>query len=125
MGKAKTATMAPKKTTARKQAQAKPEAAKVMVVTPRPTAAGICSTCRHEPRCLFARAARQPIQHCEEFDDGGSKAKAAPATKPVAKSGGIKYGQGQAEGICVNCDTRLTCMHREPGKTVLECEDYS
>jgi hypothetical protein len=30
---------------------------------------GICTTCRHQARCLFFSAARQPIWQCEEFDD--------------------------------------------------------
>lgn len=95
-----------------------------MEVSTRPAAQGLCITCRHEPRCLFVKAARLPIQHCEEFDDGGSAAKsgltsAAPATPAVT------FGQGQTVGICTNCDTRLTCMHREPGANVQECEDYS
>ena len=33
----------------------------------------LCSTCRHAERCLFLRAAHQPIWACEEFDDGSER----------------------------------------------------
>jgi len=42
-----------------------------------PQPQGICSTCVHAVRCLFVRAARQPILHCEEFDDGRQRSRTA------------------------------------------------
>ncbi|HES58625.1 MAG TPA: hypothetical protein ENO21_04255 [Firmicutes bacterium] len=85
---------------------------------------GICSTCRHLPRCLFVKAARQPIQFCEEFDEraeGGEGETVGLAERSQV----VTDGQGVDPGICVNCDSRLTCMHRKPGETVYECQDYS
>ena len=119
MGKAKTAPV-----TTKRENKAPVEGGVIMEVSSRPTIEGICVTCRHAPRCLFVKATRRPIQHCEEFDDGGSAAK--PGNIPALKvDKGINLEQGQAVGLCANCDTRLTCMHREPGVNVQECEDYS
>ena len=87
---------------------------------------GICSTCRHQSRCLFFKAARQAIHHCEEFDDANKAGDKANVTgKTIAKPGDVNLEQGQSAGLCTNCDTRLTCMHRKPGETVLKCEDYT
>jgi hypothetical protein len=85
---------------------------------------GICSTCRHLPRCLFVKAARQPIQFCEEFDEQARDGEDESASLPE-RSQAVSDGQGNDPGICVNCDSRLTCMHRKPGETVYECQDYS
>ena len=30
---------------------------------------GICSTCIHQPNCLFVKAIRQPIHFCDEFNN--------------------------------------------------------
>ncbi|MBN2082877.1 hypothetical protein JW859_11830 [bacterium] len=87
---------------------------------------GICSTCRHQPRCLFFKAARQAIHTCEEFAVAGADDEpAAAANGELTFTGGVQYGEGQSAGLCVNCETRLTCMHRRPGEQVTECEDYS
>lgn len=85
---------------------------------------GICSTCRHLQRCLFVKAARQPIQFCEEFDERAKEGECETASLPE-RSQAVSDGQGVDPGICVNCDSRLTCMHRKPGETVYECQDYS
>ena len=37
----------------------------------------ICVTCRHAERCLFLRAAHQPIWTCEEFDEHAGPSNAA------------------------------------------------
>ena len=87
---------------------------------------GICSTCRHRPRCLFFKAARQPIHTCEEFAVAGAGEEPVAADSgQLTYSDGVEYGEGQSAGLCVNCETRLTCMHRRPGEPVTECEDYS
>lgn len=85
---------------------------------------GICSTCAHQPRCLFVRAARQPIQFCEEFDDRSQAGQPGQQTRPRLRQVATD-GQAVDPGICVNCDSRLTCMHRKPGVTMYSCEEYS
>jgi hypothetical protein len=86
-------------------------------------AQGICQTCVHRPRCLFFKAARRPIQFCDEFDDHhNGVAPAGTDGQPLLD--GHSYEQGPPPGICVNCDHRLSCMHRKPNEPVLECEDY-
>jgi len=88
---------------------------------------GICSTCSHQSRCLFFKAARQAIHSCEEFDAVplpgeplDPRSAASPYRRPRENA-----EQGLPVGLCANCDTRLTCMHRRPGIEVLQCEDYS
>jgi hypothetical protein len=83
---------------------------------------GICQTCNHQPRCLFARAARRPIMFCDEFDNTDATQSAPAASQP--RPSGHTTGQGPEPGLCVNCDTRLDCNHREPGTTVHECEEH-
>jgi hypothetical protein len=84
---------------------------------------GICLTCNHRPKCLFFKAARRPILFCDEFDNQTSDAHVEdPQT--VLLVDGHSYEQGPLPSICVNCDNRLTCMHRKPDEPVLECEDY-
>ena len=85
---------------------------------------GICTTCNHVKSCLFAKAMRNPIWNCDEFDS--SAAAAAPvAVTPSPKTDERHYGEAVREGLCVNCESRTSCAHRKPGITVLECEDYS
>jgi ribosomal protein L37AE/L43A len=79
---------------------------------------GICSTCRHEPRCLFVKAARQTIWQCEEFCAGGDTAP-AHHTAPLPSS-----GEGQPVGLCADCAERGDCSQRQPGVLVTECADY-
>jgi hypothetical protein len=84
---------------------------------------GVCSTCRHLDRCLFVKAARQPIWSCEEFDSSGAATSGAARTLPQPRP--VNLGEGQAEGLCVNCEVRTGCALRKPGVTVVECESYS
>lgn len=84
---------------------------------------GICTTCSHLSRCLFVKAARQPIQFCEEFDDKSQSAQPGAQAQPVLRLVATD-GQGVDPGLCVNCDSRLNCMHRQPGVPMYQCEDY-
>ncbi len=108
------------------QAATETEVAEVMATSIPVKAVGICSTCRHQARCLFFKAARQAIHTCEEFDDVNQPGdlEASKAIRPANANNGISTGQGKPAGLCTNCDTRLTCMHREPGVMVQECEEY-
>jgi hypothetical protein len=103
-----------------KEASVKPD---VAATTPYAAADGICVTCVHRAKCLFLKAARRPIMFCDEFSNE------AIGTQQYAPEGeqlvdGHNYEQGPPPSICVNCDNRLTCMHRKPDEPVLECEDY-
>lgn len=101
-------------------AKAKPQVSESVSTTMKPL--GVCSTCRHLDRCLFVKAARQAIWSCDEFDDGG--ASAAGATRPVMQLKPANLGEGQQEGLCVNCEARTGCTLRKPGVAVVECESY-
>jgi len=83
---------------------------------------GVCTTCRHLERCLFVKAARQPIWSCEEFDDSG--AASADTARPVMQPQPANLGEGQPEGLCADCDVRSDCAKRRPGEAVTECADY-
>jgi hypothetical protein len=89
--------------------------------------AGLCVTCRHAPRCLFYKAARQAIWFCDEFDDTqgeGKTSTSTPMPKNYLDEQPHDLEQGPPPSLCVNCENRMTCMNRKPGETVLECEDY-
>ena len=83
---------------------------------------GVCTTCRHLERCLFVKAARQAIWECEEFD--GTGAAVSSMARPIKQSRPANLGEGQAEGLCMNCEVRTSCTYRKPGVTVVECENY-
>jgi hypothetical protein len=83
---------------------------------------GVCTTCRHLDRCLFVKAARQPIWSCEEFDDSG--AATAGSARPVKQPTPANLGEGQPEGLCADCDVRTDCAKRRPGEVITECADY-
>lgn len=83
---------------------------------------GVCTTCRHLDRCLFVKAARQPIWSCEEFDDHG--AATADAVRPVKQPKPANLGEGQPAGLCADCDVRSDCAKRRPGEAITECADY-
>jgi hypothetical protein len=83
---------------------------------------GICLTCSHQPRCLFVRAARRPIMYCDEFDNQSASPALPDNGQPLPASHTL--GQGPEPGLCVNCEERLGCNHRDPETTVHECEEY-
>ena len=85
---------------------------------------GICTTCNHVRTCLFAKATRNPVWYCDEFDSSDTTSKPA-AVMPSAKVSERHFGEAQREGLCVNCETRTSCAHRKAGVTVVECEDYA
>lgn len=85
---------------------------------------GICSTCNHRASCLFLRSARHPIAFCEEFDGTANDAVQKPAIKPKALAK-VNFGQAQEEGVCVTCTNRTSCVYRQPGLAIWDCEDFS
>lgn len=83
---------------------------------------GLCITCRHQNRCLFVKAARQPIWYCDEFDSGNEGEGDAPRAVPPKPAANL--GEGQPEGLCADCAERSDCTQRQPGVAVSECADY-
>jgi hypothetical protein len=86
---------------------------------------GICSTCNHRSSCLFLKTARHPIAFCEEFDDSTSQAVSPEPPRKEKRLSEINYGQGQEEGVCVTCANRSSCVYRQPGVAIWDCEDFS
>lgn len=86
---------------------------------------GICSTCNHNASCLFLKSARHPIAFCEEFDDSQKQQSAQRAVALPPEPQGINFEQGQAEGVCVTCAHRPSCVYRQPGVAVWDCSDFS
>jgi hypothetical protein len=84
---------------------------------------GLCTTCVHAGTCLFLRAARHPIVHCEEFDDGSGAVRRESAV-PTFQPEPYSVAALREEGLCVTCADRNGCMLRHTGVPVHECEEY-
>ena len=92
---------------------------------------GICVTCSHAPSCVFLKASSRPTWFCEEFDEFNAAAagvQTASTTLASIQSGAYTNGNGNGNGgvagLCSNCDVRGACVHRKPGASVIECEEY-
>ena len=85
---------------------------------------GICSTCKHVERCLFVRAAHQPIWFCEEFDEQGGEERGSPKKATRQPMAAPVNGEARSSGICDDCAERSDCEKRIPGEAVTECADY-
>ena len=93
----------------------------------------ICLTCNHAIECVHYQNCRKQgktIFHCENFDN-------KPVLTVVENEGlneaehihesskpGVSYVQGRMEGLCINCEKRISCRYpiREGG--VWHCEEY-
>ena len=87
-------------------------------------AAGICATCNHAGTCLFLRAARRPVWHCDEFDGAQASAPAAAAPPPGLASASHSPAELAELGLCADCESRQGCAHRRAGTPVYTCDDY-
>ncbi|HQG30499.1 MAG TPA: hypothetical protein PLA83_01110 [Deltaproteobacteria bacterium] len=68
------------------------------------------------------------MHFCEEYETGGSAAKAGrrrlrPADDPLKLFSGGK-GKRKALGLCSNCVNREVCRFPRPESGVWHCEEY-
>ena len=90
---------------------------------------GLCMTCNNAPSC-FHRARRGPALFCELFDDYVQpelrtvSKKVSPAAETSASLVAAEDDTSTYEGLCVNCENRLSCGHSRPAGGIWHCEDY-
>jgi hypothetical protein len=100
---------------------------KEFVTTAREQNLGICATCNYAPTCVNLKGSKQPIWHCDQFDDfvPQSDAGSPVATRePVAKAEPVNGTQVELVGLCRNCANRENCVNLVAGRTVWHCEEY-
>jgi hypothetical protein len=84
---------------------------------------GLCVTCEHAPKCVFAQPGIQPVVFCEEYDE-----------EQVfnVRTSNIMHRRNQRDepdislkGLCVNCSGREGCAHPKQATGIWYCEDYT
>lgn len=80
----------------------------------------LCSTCSHTESCGNRSTPQRPIFFCELFEVFAPPPPAAPAAarEPAAQDA------GEYKGLCVNCDSRNTCIFPKPEGGIWHCEEY-
>jgi len=89
------------------------------------TTYSICRACMGYDTCTFPMNLGRPILHCAEFKPYPSHetAQASEAVVEPAETS-EKSDETQYVGLCRNCELREECAYVEPGKFVLNCEEY-
>ncbi len=90
---------------------------------------GICSSCGYAGNCMFLQFAKEPVLECEEFEieTPFRKKEAYSAAKSVhlAKTTQSLEGDGEKhQGLCVDCESRSTCVLSTCEGGVWHCEEY-
>lgn len=94
-------------------------------ITPLPDATGsqgLCATCDHVQGCLFSKAARRPMWHCDEFF---SSTQATWQRRPQDPALPGPILAPESLGLCSDCGRQNRCALRHSGRTILECEEYA
>ena len=103
---------------------------------------GICITCNHRPSCLsFQNSLRiqSPVLQCEEFEDYPPSEEAFDVDPPSKNENVLRTASGASSvndgdndekikersmGLCINCESRESCMFPVPAGGVWHCEEY-
>ena len=88
----------------------------------RTVAAGLCTTCEHEPRCTHARASGVPVLECDDV---------STFTIAIAPTTGIETTrhpapppQFAAKGLCATCDRLVNCTYPKLEGGVWHCDEF-
>jgi hypothetical protein len=87
-------------------------------------ASGLCSTCEHEPGCIYSADANRMVQQCEEFDLPFAEPAHGPAAAGVHTSPDNGRDSKSVAGLCLNCGNREACIFQKPEGGVWRCEEY-
>lgn len=93
---------------------------------------GVCSACKHDLFCIYARDFDRPPSQCEQFELGFMPAEIASAReREIAELETLARAPLPKEqdsdkylGLCVNCDHRADCIYPKPEGGVWRCEEY-
>ena len=93
---------------------------------------GLCTTCVCFPDCTYHKERGLPVLYCDEFSDTGPCKKTEIRSKVDSSYRGSSTGrkeslsseEGYAEGLCVNCGLRESCLFKKPEGGVWHCEEY-
>jgi hypothetical protein len=83
---------------------------------------GLCSTCIHEPGCVYLEPFRGTVIQCEEFEIYHNK----PMTGNSKNSNNPNnlMDEDLFAGLCKNCDFRVTCKQWVKDTIIWHCEEY-
>ena len=85
----------------------------------------LCGTCRHAEGCVLKGSGGTPIYECNEFESARSMEFASePSDEASDGGGGRAQAADSAKGLCVNCESRDTCMFADMVYGVWHCEEY-
>lgn len=83
----------------------------------------LCSTCAHEPVCMYRRDLSRRVFECDDFW--------AASGEPLVRRGQRRalavpqdVQRGVSEGLCRDCQNREQCVWRIPEGGVWHCEEY-
>ena len=92
----------------------------------------LCSTCIHQPGCMYCGKGAPPVQSCNEFDcESGAcrgRSSAARRTPAVGKTARPRRSNGEEtryHGVCVTCAQRGKCALSHTPGGVWHCEEYA
>lgn len=83
---------------------------------------GICSTCNHIEDCLHRLGNGIVIWFCEQFDDFVQQKPRAVIT--MSKPSVTLNNKEKFQGLCINCEHRLECIHSRTVGGIWHCEEY-
>ena len=85
---------------------------------------GLCSTCNHAADCAHRMRAQTPILHCEEFYAYQAPAKRGEPEPGQRSAGYMDADSRDYRGLCINCESRKTCINATCERGVWHCENY-
>ena len=93
----------------------------------------LCQTCNHVSECAHYQHCQnqgKTIFHCENFDNKPALCVVENEIIHEVKyssehpNTSISYVQGRMKGLCINCETRVSCKYPIRDGGVWHCEEY-
>jgi len=87
-------------------------------------AAGLCSTCKNDPTCMYEAASNSAVLQCEQFELAPPAKAARPAPTKAQPLSSTATDTNGYTGLCSNCENRKTCIYPKPEGGVWHCDEY-
>ena len=82
---------------------------------------GICVNCDRKNDCAYRQDPDKPILFCEQYEVSTISPLKISLKKPKKQT---EPEKNDFLGLCINCESRFTCMFPKPEGGVWHCEEY-
>jgi hypothetical protein len=86
---------------------------------------GICVNCIYAKDCVYLECIDKPIWYCNNYDSyTKQEIKSKTCVSKSNNKSNIPPQSGVFEGICINCEHRITCVNAKTTGGIWHCNEY-